>query len=235
MIACLECRDAMLASGEEIEQGIEEGVTLHNSQNFLEIIGEGGHVTGVRCQGISSFEFDEDGALKLDVIDGSEHIIPADTVIFAIGQTPDIPFGFKLETGRGNRIQVEDDSMVTSREGVYCAGDAVSGTTSVIEAIAAGRKAAIGIDKYLGGRGEISEVLVPLEEPSGCIGLKGDFSHIRRLGTQKLPMEQRLSSFAEMDHGFDMQSADSESNRCLQCDLRLRIARSKFWADYLSQ
>jgi formate dehydrogenase beta subunit len=234
-VACLECRDAMLASNEEIEEAIKEGVTLHNSKNFLQIIEYKGHVSGVQCQEVSSFEFEEDGNLKIDIVDGSEHVIDADMVIFAIGQIPEIPEGFKLTTGRGNRIQIEDESMTTSREGVFCAGDVVTGTTSVIEAIAAGRKAAIGIDKYLGAKGIIDEVLVPMEEPTSHIGIKDNFARTARAQTDKLPIEQRLKGFDKMDCGFTEESADEESKRCLQCDLRFKIARSKFWADYLSQ
>ncbi|HJX03985.1 MAG TPA: FAD-dependent oxidoreductase, partial [Dehalococcoidia bacterium] len=235
VVACLECREAMLASSEEIEEGIEEGITIRNSRNFLQILGDNGYVSGVQCQEVSSFEFEEDGNLRIDVVDGSEHVLAADTVIFAMGQIPEVPEGYKLPIGRGNRIQIEDESMTTDREGVYCAGDAVTGTTSVIEAIAAGRKAAIGIDKFLGGKGVIDEVLVPIEEPSSYIGLKDDFACMARAQKEKLPVQQRLEGIDKMDCGFDEAAADEESNRCLQCDLRFKIARSKFWADYLSQ
>jgi len=235
VMACLECGDDMLASKEEIEQGKQEGIVIYNSHNFNRILGQDDKVTGVECLDVKSFQFDDAGKLCIDCIQGSEHLISADTVIFAIGQRPDIPAQFELATGRGNTIVIDPDTMSTSRKGVFAAGDAVSGTDSVIAAIASARKAATGIDKYLGGTGVIDEVLAEMETPSPYIGRKEGFAVRDRYLTALASMEQRLSSFEEMDHGFDEPSALTESARCLQCDLRLRITRSKFWADYLSQ
>jgi len=80
------------------------------------------------------------------------------TVIAAIGQRPDIPTGFALQMGRGNTLEVDIDTLVTSREGVFAGGDVVSGPALVIDAMASGRKAAESIDKYLGGKGDIQGV-----------------------------------------------------------------------------
>jgi NADPH-dependent glutamate synthase beta subunit-like oxidoreductase len=234
-MACLERGDEMLASPEEIEQGKQEGILIHNSHNFSKILGDNGKVTGVECQDVESFRFDESGTLCIDCIQDSEHVIEADTVIFAIGQRPEIPEEFNLNTGRGNTIDVNQETMSTSRQGVFAAGDAVSGTASVIEAIASGRKAASEIDKYLGGNGIIDETLADIIEPDPRVGRKGNFAYQERCATELVPVEQRLEGFEGMDKGYDECSAVEESSYCLQCDLRLRISRSKFWADYLSQ
>ncbi|MFC2060811.1 FAD-dependent oxidoreductase, partial [Chloroflexota bacterium] len=153
-LACLEPGNGMLATPDEIEEGQEEGIIIHPSHTFLKITGDNGHVTGVECQDIRSFKFEE-GKLILDIIEGSEHVLPADTVIFAIGQVPELDFieGVSdIQTAR-RRVVVDSDSLATSKDGVFAAGDIVTGTTSVIEGIAAGRRVATSIDKYLGGRG----------------------------------------------------------------------------------
>ena len=231
-IACLEPRDHMLATAEEIEQGEEEGIVIHPSQTFSKILSDHRHVTGVECLDVESFEFDDEGRVHIDTIESSEHILPADTVIFAIGQCPEIPAQFGLTTGQGNRIEVDPYSFVTNREGIFAAGDAVTGTTSVIEAIATGRKGAISIDEYLGGSGMIDEELAPVDEPAPWLGRTENVAYQHRSETSRIPVEQRIDNFCEIVHGLDEQAAFEESQRCLQCDLRLKIKPVKFWGDY---
>ena len=89
-IACLEAREQMLATPDEIERGDEEGILLHTSQSFTRILSADGRVTGIECLDIRSFSFDEAGKVQIDAVPGSEHVIPADTVIFAVGQAPDL-------------------------------------------------------------------------------------------------------------------------------------------------
>lgn len=233
-LACLEPRDAMLATSEEISQGEEEGIVIHPSHTFNGIVSENGHVSGVECLDVRSFEFDEEGKIYIDAIENSEHILPADTVIFAIGQRPEIPAQCVLTTGQGNTICVDPDTLATEREGIFAAGDAVTGTASVIKAIAGGRKVAIAIDKYLGGNGIIDEKLVSVEEPNAWLGRGKDFAYQHRCEVSCVPVEQRLSNFNEIVSGYDEEASIEESLRCLQCDLRLKISPVKFWADYSS-
>jgi pyruvate/2-oxoglutarate dehydrogenase complex dihydrolipoamide dehydrogenase (E3) component len=95
-VSCLESYGTMTASKDERTWAEEEGVILHNSVTFPEIVGKDGRVTGVRIQGINSFSFDENGRTILDLVAEGDEIIPADSVIFAIGQRPVIPEGFGL-------------------------------------------------------------------------------------------------------------------------------------------
>jgi len=216
-IACLECRGDMPAVSDEIEQGEEEGIVIHPARTFTRIVSDDGHISGVECLDVRSFEFDREGRVHIDAVEGSEHILPADTVIFAIGQRPEIPARFGLTTGRGNTIQVDPDTLATVREGVFAAGDAVIGTASVIEAIAAGRQAAISIDRYLGGTGIINETLAP---PEGEIApVEEAEEEKRRPPIPTLPLEQRLSSFANVELGLSEEAAIEEAKRCLRCDL----------------
>ncbi|MGI6730712.1 MAG: FAD-dependent oxidoreductase [Anaerovoracaceae bacterium] len=208
-LACLEPRDAMKGSPEEIQEALEEGTTIHNSLTFDEIQGMDGKVTGVKVRKVTSFHFGEDGCLNIDVEEDSDHILPADTVIFAVGQRPELTEEFGLHLGRGNRIQIESEENPVAEQGVFAAGDAVRGTVSVITAIADGRRAAIAIDRYLGGDGIIDEKLAPDRNYEAWIGREEGFADLLRC-----------------------ENAKDESERCLQCDLRLIIKPQKFWSEY---
>jgi len=218
-IACLESREKMTASSEEIKHGEEEGIIIHPSQTFVKLTGEQGHVTGVECLDVESFVLEEDGRAKIIVVESSEHILPADTVIFAVGQRPKDIDKFGLTIGRGNTILVDPDTLAANKETVFAAGDVVTGTISVIKAIAAGRKAAVAIDKSLGGDGRIEEELAPIEEPSAWIGREEGFALQSRFGLSNMSSNK--------------DTALKESQRCLQCDLRTLITEKKFWGDYV--
>ena len=231
-LACLESRDKMVATSEEISQGEEEGVVLHPSRTFTRILTNGGRIMGIECLNVDSFEFDEEGKAQISAIEGSDHLLPADTIIFAIGQRPEIPSSFELVTGKGNRIDVDSYTFQTSREGVYAAGDAVMGTTSVIEAIASGRTAAAALDRYLGGSGDIDEALAPVETPEPRLGRREGFTRERRFESSRLSPDERVMGFCSIVHDLDEKAAIAESHRCLQCDLRLKMTPVKFWGDY---
>ena len=231
-IACLETREKMTASAEEIAQGEEEGIIIHNSRTFVAVAGQDGRVTGVECLDVAAFSFDENGRPQIQVVEGSAHTLPADTVIFAVGQCPLDVESFGLPTGRGNTLLVDPDTLETVRKGVFAAGDIITGTISVIESIASGRKAAVAIDRSLGGDGDIAEVLVPVEEQSGWIGSAEGFAQLSRCHTNCTPVEQRIAAFGEVEHTLDEESACRESNRCLRCDLRTGITEKKFWGDF---
>jgi NADPH-dependent glutamate synthase beta subunit-like oxidoreductase len=231
-LACLEPRDKMVASPDEIAQGEEEGIVIRPSRTFTKIMTKKGSITGVECLDVDSFEFDEEGRAQVNVVEESEHILPADTVIFAIGQRPEMPVRFELAVGRGNRIEIDSYTYETNREGVYAAGDAVSGTASVIEAIASGRNSAMAIDRYLGGSGAIDEELAPVETPEAWLGRDEKFPCQPRHENPCLPPEERIKDFGRVVQGLDEESAIEESRRCLQCDLRLKMTPVKFWGDY---
>jgi len=152
-------------------------------------------------------------------------------VIFAIGQRPEIPPGFKLATGAGNRISVDPLSFATSLEGVFAAGDAVTGTSSVIKAIASGRKAAAAIDRFLEGSGLI-DAKVAAPEPENFLGFEEGFALKGRCRDTFACPPDLAGDFGAVAGDMDEDAAADEAGRCLQCDLRLKIARVKFWGDY---
>ncbi|MBN2321808.1 MAG: FAD-dependent oxidoreductase, partial [Acidobacteria bacterium] len=231
-LCCIESRPAMPASRDEIKQGEEEGVRIHPSKTATEILCENGRVKGVAFQDVDAFYFEEDGTIELEVAEDSESRMDADTVILAVGQEPDVPESFDLDLSEKNRIEVEDYTSETSMEGVYAAGDAVHGASALIGAIASGRRCATAVDIYLGGSGLIDEKLAPASEPDPGLGPDKEFAFMDRCEPVCVAPEERVTSFCKVDQGLEENTADYESGRCLQCDLRMKIATVKVWGSY---
>ena len=167
---------------------------------------------------------DASGRRRPVPIAGSEFAMEFGNVIAAIGQTPEIPGRSGVRIGKGNTIEVAPDTLATSRDGVFAGGDVVLGPASVIEAIAAGRKAAISIDRYLGGSGDIEEKLAELEETDLCLERSSGFADLPRARMPCLPVDSRkLRPFDEVELGLGEETAVQEANRCLRCNLRLQI------------
>jgi formate dehydrogenase (NADP+) beta subunit len=231
-IACLESRADIPASRDELEEGEAEGVIVHPSRTAVNILRADGRIHGVEFREVAFFGFDEEKNVKIEIVDNSRDVISTDTVIFAIGQRPEIPAGFGLDLSTRKLIEVDPYTLSTSREGVFAAGDAVSGTASVIKAIASGRKAAAAADKFLGGNGNIEERLAIASEPTQYLGSGKGFALQHRPGLERVPALQRLQSGCPAVTGLDGDNAEDESARCLQCDLRLKITPVKFWGSY---
>ncbi len=137
---------------EEIHHAKQEGIILKLLTNPTEIMGQDGWVTGLKCVEMALGEADESGRRRPEIKPNSDHVIPLETVIIAIGQTPNplIRQTTKgLETEKWGGIIVHEETMETSKEGVYAGGDVVTGAATVILAMGAGKKAAIAIDDQL--------------------------------------------------------------------------------------
>jgi NADH-quinone oxidoreductase subunit F len=147
-MTCLEGEGKMLAHDWEVRDCREEGIDVMPGRNFLEITNKDRKVTGVRTVNVDFRGF-VDGKLDLDVIPGTETVIPCDVVIYAISQRPDLALlTDKVETARG-KVVVDKNSLATNVPGIFAGGDAVTGTTWVVEAVDAGHKAARAIEMYL--------------------------------------------------------------------------------------
>ena len=136
-----------------------------------------------------------------------------------------------MDTNERGHIRV-DYGAETSREGVFAAGDALTGAGSVISAIASGREAAMAVDRFLGGDGVIDEPLAPVEPLVRWIGREEDFASRRRSISSCNEAEDRWHDFREVLRTLDEDTAVEEARRCLQCDLRLKITPVKFWGEY---
>ena len=230
-LACLEARNVMTASEEEILEAQEEGIFVHPAQTFERITGED-CVTGVDFMNVESFTFDENRRAIIKKEPGSEHHIDADTVIFATGQRCGISADAGIELGRANSIAVQGKTLKTSVEGIFAAGDAVYGTKSVIQAVASGRDAASEIDIYLGGDGDIREVFAPTEPPCGRIGKIEGFAKLEKYEPVVKCAAERQDNFDLYNFGISEEEICKEAGRCLQCDLRLQITPPRLWGDY---
>jgi NADPH-dependent glutamate synthase beta subunit-like oxidoreductase/NAD-dependent dihydropyrimidine dehydrogenase PreA subunit len=219
-------RKEMPASDEEIEGCIEEGVNMIYLAAPDKILKDG-KTLKLQCVRMQLGEPDASGRQRPVPVEGSEFTETYDTVISAIGQTADIPAGFNIEAIKGNRLPVGNDKA-TIRDGVFGGGDAASGPATIIEAIASGRAGAIAIDKYLGGKGIIDEKLAPASEPCDCIGCEKGFALQSREEIPLIDMEERKTSFEVVENNYSDESAVKEANRCLQCDLRMKISSVKF-------
>ncbi len=141
------------ARAEEIEHAKEEGIIFKTLTNPVEILGdENNFVNAIKCVSMELGDPDESGRRRPVVKEGSEHTIDVDCVIMSIGTSPNPLIRNTtegLETNRHGCIVTTDDSGLTSREGVYAGGDAVTGAATVILAMGAGKSAAAAIDEYL--------------------------------------------------------------------------------------
>jgi NADPH-dependent glutamate synthase beta subunit-like oxidoreductase len=181
-------------------------------------MGKDGKVANVECIRNKLGEADESGRRRPEPVEGSEFVIEADTVVPAIGEIPDLSFLEAEERVENRTIRIYPRTMMTDIEGIFAAGDVVSGPATVIEAIAAGRKAALSIDKYL--RGENLEDEEPLPRTIGIEDVDLDrFPQRERQRMSALPMEERVKGFKEIDLGFTEMEALCEADRCFQCGL----------------
>ncbi|NIS80183.1 MAG: FAD-dependent oxidoreductase [Anaerolineales bacterium] len=228
-IACLEPREDLPCHAWEADAAEEEGITIHADRTFLRIMDDGnGRVTGVECAVVTHFEFDTEGRLSVEVEPGSEHVIPADTVIFSVGQRAGLSFlpdDASVGVTSQRTIDINPLTMATTRPGVFAAGDSVSGTTFVIEAVASGHRAAASIHRYLQG-----EELEPVPKPKQPVVEftrtellervhAGEIELAERMPLPELSLEQRMNSFAEVEGGYNGELAKAEAARCLACAL----------------
>ena len=209
----------MPASKEEVEQALTEGVKIEFLATPSKITRENG-VLKMECIRMKLGEVDASGRRRPEPISGSEFTMELDNIIAAIGQTPEIPAQVGFPVTKASTLEVDPDTLATSKEGVFAGGDAVSGPASVIDAIADGRQAAISIDQYLGGDGMIEEVLVPPEVVPAPVKIEEEEK--RRVPIPSLPIDERLRGFTEVELGYTQAMATEEAKRCLRCDLEER-------------
>jgi len=225
LLACLESKEEMPAHEWQIAEAVEEGVILHVSWGPKGILGDGNGVTGVQLVRCTSV-FDHEGRFDPSLDEEETTSVEADSVIIAIGQDSDLSFldgRSGIQATRGV-IEVDEDALQTGVPKIFAGGDVVSGAASVIEAIAMGRKAAVSIDRFLGGDGVIDETLIEHEKLDPWLGKEEGFAKKQRVQIPYLPLEERLQDFSLVEFSFDEEMALEEAKRCLRCDLRLAIS-----------
>jgi NADPH-dependent glutamate synthase beta subunit-like oxidoreductase/coenzyme F420-reducing hydrogenase delta subunit/ferredoxin len=216
--------DEMPAGHEEVEQAEMEGVTFIYLASPVEFSGEG-KVQRARFVRMELGEPDLSGRRRPVPVKDSEFELEADAVILAIGYIPDVEAlkrdGLKVD--RKGTIIVKDDSGITNIQGVFAAGDVVTGPMSVIEAMASGRRAAGALHQYFRGIQEkdvdnrIS--LRSLDDPLVKLLHKSEQQQM-----PVLPVSERKHTFDEVDLGYDREQACREALRCLNCGTGASVA-----------
>jgi len=215
-------RQEMPALKEEVNAAIAEGIKLESLVSPMSIQSTGGRLAGIVCARNELGEVDASGRRKPVLVSGTEFSIPLDTLIITIGDEPDIDYisSMGIRTRRG-LIDADPATLATSRPGVFAGGDVVTGPNTVVEAIAAGKKAAVLIGRYLRGE-ELKQPAEPripkvFVEPSMLS--EEELTRIRRAEPPTLPLEVRRRSFSEVELCMSDENATTESRRCLRCDL----------------
>jgi NADH-quinone oxidoreductase subunit F len=211
-------RDAMPAYEEEIEEAEHEGVKLRMLTLPEEVLTKNGRVCGLRCREMSLAGFDRSGRRRPEAV-GEAFVIPADQVIAAIGQTLDLDSllgGLDLKRKWRQFIDANPMTGQTSADWLFAGGDAVTGPDSVVGAVAAGERAAVGIDHFLTGENhafwrkdhKIDTFFDPGADPLPT-------------AREKMPaisVERRRNSFEEVEHCWDTPVATRQAKRCLRCE-----------------
>lgn len=212
-------RKDMPAYEEEIEDALKEGIELKLLVAPKSIAKSNGRLS-LELDECELKEFDQSGRRRPIPIDGCVIAEEYDTIFAAIGQKPDLGFSNFVESRR-DRILADRRSLETSLKGVFAGGDAVTGPARVVDALAAGKRAAMEIDRYLAEkRGGTSEkehrqdVALTMEVPSEIIKQA-------KVVMAKIPPEESIRSFAEVELGLDEEAARRECGRCLRCDVKI--------------
>ena len=217
-------RAEMPAIPAEIAEALKEGVKIEFLATPTKITRENRSIK-VECIRVRLGEPDESGRPRPEPIAGSEFSMHFDTVVSAIGQRPEVPPQLGLAVAENGTVKVDPDTLATSKAGVFAAGDATSGPATVIEAIATGRRAAMAIDKYLGGSGVIDETLAPPEEEVTPVLTL--VPNVERAMMPTLPIDERLAGFAEVELGLSEEQAVQEAKLCFRCDLPIIVDMTK--------
>jgi formate dehydrogenase beta subunit len=215
-LVCLEKREEMPAALEEIEEAEGEGIIMHPGLGPKRMIGKGGRVIALETLK-TKWVFDQNKRFNPAFYEGSESQLECDTIIMAIGQAPKLEF-LKPEDGveispRG-LIAVNPQSLMTSAKGIFAGGDCVFGPRLIIDSVADGKRAAVGIDEFLRGH-KHPEPIVEVEIFKRHT-MPLELLDINRQPIPLLPLERR-TGVTEVEIGYDAQAAMEEARRCLHC------------------
>ncbi|QCQ22483.1 NAD(P)-binding protein [Desulfoglaeba alkanexedens] len=226
-VAYRRTRDQMPAHHEEIAQAMEEGVRFHFLAVPLRVGGEDGRVTYLECLKARLGKPDASGRRRPIPVAGSEFKIEVDAVITAIGQQPDLThFGeaIPVQVTARNLIVTDPYTTCTNVADIFAGGDAVTGPATVVEAIAAGKQAALDIDYMLSGRSGPPPIFRAHRRdrvPFAPISAEEKVT-ARRPTMPLVPAEERRRNFNPVELGYNEEQARQEAMRCLRCDVCIR-------------
>lgn len=215
-IVCLEKRDEMPAALEEIEEAEAEGIIIHAGFGPHRIVGEGGRVLALETLD-TKWVFDQQGRFNPAFHENSQRQLACDTIIMSIGQAPNLEFitaADGVQKSPRGLIVVDRETLMTTASGVFAGGDCAFGPRLIIDSVADGKRAAIGIDEYLRKQPH-PEPMIEIEILKRHQMFQ-DFVNISRQPIPMLPINRR-TGITEVEVGYDEQSAMEEARRCLHC------------------
>ncbi len=224
-MVCLEDWSEIPAVKDEIDGALEERIQIHTRKGPHKIIGKEGKVVGFETVDCISV-FDEQKKFNPKFLPNSEHLMEADTIIMAIGQTSDLSWirpEDGIEITPRNTIKIDPATMATTAPGIYAGGDVSFGPRIAIEAVANGKKAAQSIHSYLSGI-RTTGVEINLSERDVEIIVANTSAYQRNWGYEKidrvpipsLPIDRRIG-LAQIELGYTEKDAQCEASRCLHC------------------
>jgi formate dehydrogenase (NADP+) beta subunit len=212
-LVCLERREEMPAALEEIVEAEEEGIIMYPGLGPKRIVGRDGKVAALETLK-TKWVFDQNKRFNPAFYENSESQIECDTIIMAIGQAPRLDFltpEDKVDISPRGLVAVNPQ---TSAAGIFAGGDCVFGPRLIIDSVADGKRAAVGIDEYLRG-GKHPEPVIEVELLKRHAMALG-YLDINRQPVPMLPLERR-TGVTEVEVGYDAASAMAEAQRCLHC------------------
>lgn len=222
-------RKEMPAQEEEIMGAEKEGIQIEYLTAPTKILVDGGKILGIECCRMKLADLDQSDRPRPIPIPDSKFVIEADMVIPAISQSPDLSWFDEEEGGKvtlWGGIEVNPLTLQTNGKGIFAGGDVVQGPGTVIEAIASGKRAALSMDRYLGGNGLKEEILAERIANSDYSGKREEgFADLKRIGPPMLSPLERKRNLDEVVQCFDDEEAIKEARRCLQCDLEWWLAK----------
>lgn len=216
-VVALESFEEMPATLEEIAEAEEEGIRIVYRRGPHRIVG-GTRVEGLETIGVASV-FDDEHRFAPTFLEGTEELLPADTVILAVGQAADVSFlhgADDLDRSRQGGVAVEAASLRTSHPRVWAGGDVAFGPRNLIDAIADGQRAAASIHAAIANETRAGGVAVELAPRRGFRRLSTGYDAVDRVPVPAVPVERRIG-FGEVEVGYDEADAVLEGLRCLRC------------------
>ena len=217
-ILAIEDQDSLPAHPEEVRQAREEGVRFMLGAAPVELLGQG-RIAAVKAQP-AHWEVSEGSPPRIVYDSDSPFTLEADTLIVAIGQRPHLRqdgLDKGLELGRGGRLGVDENGR-TGLEGIFAAGDVVTGPSTVVGSMAQGRRVAGQVYAYLTGRPSPVEVLGPGDHGVGQhLAIGEDLPQWPRQEMGQRQPKARCRDFEEVEFGFSDEQAHAEARRCLSC------------------
>jgi heterodisulfide reductase subunit A len=214
----------MPALAEEVDAAIDEGIDIQFLVAPVKVVTKDGKAVAIECVRMKLGEKDSSGRPRPVPIEGSNFTTSLDTLILAISERPDTSYIVEADGIRRDRenIVIDGETAMTTWDGVFAGGDAVTGPRTVVESMAAGKLAAETIEKYASGRPLRREY--PLTRPSMYIAPEilgeEELDKARRPKMKHLSVSQRRKNFKEVEIGLTEEMAVQEARRCLRCDLQ---------------